>query len=89
MTKIMLRIKNFHVKQFLGILCEIQIKPYVDAMSVCPYACDLLSADKLLIKSSWNMIQEFLSYAAGLGFVRIGGKIQTLLKGFKGPPLPN
>jgi len=48
----MLRIKNFYLKQFLGILYEIQIKPYVDTMSVCAYACDLLSADKLLIKFS-------------------------------------
>jgi len=48
----MLGIKNFHLKQFLGVLYEIQINLYVDTMSVCAYACVLVSADKLLIKSS-------------------------------------
>ena len=52
MTKTMLRIKNFHLKQFLGVLYEIQINLYVDTVSVCPYACVLVSADELLIKSS-------------------------------------
>jgi hypothetical protein len=53
---VMLRIKNFHLKQFLGILCEIQIKLYMDTKSVYPYACELVSADELLIIFSWNLI---------------------------------